>query len=319
MRYFFIAAICLCSGLFARANVVNGVYVIVNDSVITYDQVESEILPMVETLATQYRSDPKGFDQKLQQIRREKLEQLVEDRLILHEFKTAGYVISESFLDDRIKDRIKKEYYGDRARLTRSLQQRGMSYEMYYQQERERYIILALSEKYLSMDKVLISPAKIEEYYNTHTNAYKVDDQVKLRMIVINQPSGAEPGQARKIAGEVLQLVDQGASFAELAGVYSAGSQRADGGNRGWVDRSYFKPELAKVAFSLKPGQHSGVVEMGDACFLLLVEDVRPAHIRTLADVRQDVENTLKDQEKRRLKDRWIGRLKAKSFVRIFN
>jgi hypothetical protein len=73
------------------------------------------------------------------------------------------------------------------------------------------------------------------------------------------------------------------------------------------------------VAFSLKPGQHSGVVEMGDACFLLLVEDVRPAHIRTLADVRQDVENTLKDQEKRRLKDRWIGRLKAKSFVRIFN
>lgn len=310
---------CLCSGLLSRADMVNGVHVIVNDSVITFDQVESEILPMAETLATQYRSDPKTFEQKVQQIRREKVEQMVQDKLILHEYKTAGYNIPDSYIEEAIQDRLKKEYYGDRARLTRSLQLKGQTYEMYFQQEREHLIVSVMTKQFISTDKVLISPAKIEDYYNTHTNAFKIDDQVKLRMIVINQPSGGEPGAAKKIATEVLQLVDQGVSFAEMAGVYSSGSQRTDGGNRGWVDRSYFKPELASVAFSLKPGQHSGVVELGDSCYLLLVEDVRPAHVRTLADVRQDVENTLKDQENRRLKDRWIGRLKAKSFIRYFN
>jgi len=321
MRYICILATILVTALLARAEVaaVNGVCVVVNDAVITFEQVESEIMPVAETLATQYRSDPKMFEQKVQQLRREKIEEMVQEKLILHEFKVSGLQLPESYIEDMIQDRIRKEYYGDRARLTRSLQLRGQTYEMFYQMERDRFIVYQMTKQFISPDKILISPSKIEAYYNSHTNAFNMDAQVKLRMIVINQSPIAEPGTAEKMAGEVLRLLDQGVPFAELAGVYSSGSQRANGGDRGWVERSYFKPELAEVAFSLKPGQHSKVVTLGESCYILQVDDVRPAHIRTLSEVRLEVETTLKDQEKRRLKDRWIQRLKNKSYIRYFN
>lgn len=318
MKYFSLFAALLCFGLSARADLVNGVNVIVNDSVITYDQVEASIAPAVETLASMYRNQPEVFQQKLQQLRSDRLEQLIERKLILNEFKTIGYVLPESFIEDTIKDEIRTNYYGDRARLTKTLQAQGMTYEMFRRQQRENIIVGYLTHHNLSNEKILISPSKIDAYYNQHTNDFKVADQVKLRMIVINQASTAEAGAAKKIAQEVLAKIESGVSFAEMASVYSSGTQRTDGGSRGWVDRTYFKPELADVAFSLKSGEHSGVIELPEACYLMLVEEVRPAHVKALAEVHSEIEETLKAQERQRLHAKWVERLKAKAFVRYF-
>ena len=37
-----------------------------------------------------------------------------------------------------------------------------------------------------------------------------------------------------------------------MAGVYSQGAQRSQGGDWGWVERSVLRKELAETAFSLK-------------------------------------------------------------------
>ncbi len=309
----------LCASLpAARASLINGVNVVVNDSVITYDQVESAIVPMAETLSVQYRSDRPGFEKKLQELRSDRIEKLVQDQLILNEFKTAGYGLPESFIEDAIRDRIRRDFYGDRARLTKTLQQEGITYEMFRKQEREKIIIDAMRDHNVSVKKITISPSKIENYYGEHKDEFKMEDQVKLRMIVINQTPLMEPGAAKRMAEEILAKIEQGVSFAEMAGIYSSGAQRAEGGDRGWVDRSYFKTELANAAFSLKPGQHSGVVELKEACYLMQVDDVRPAHVRSLPEVRAEIETTLKTQELKRLQKKWIDRLRAKAFVRYY-
>jgi parvulin-like peptidyl-prolyl isomerase len=169
-----------------------------------------------------------------------------------------------------------------------------------------------------NLRKILISPLKIEQYYSGHEDEFKVDDQVHLRMIVVNQQADSAPGMARRVAEEILAKIDSGVPFAEMAGVYSSGVQRAEGGDRGWVERSYFKPELAKEAFALKPSQHSGVIELPEACYLMMVEDVRPAHVRPLTEVRDDIERTLKSVESLRLRKEWIERLKRKSFIEYY-
>ena len=109
-------------------------------------------------------------------------------------------------------------------------------------------------------------------------------------------------------------------SFAEMASVYSEGSQRAEGGDRGWVerDKTDLKKELVEAAFALKAGERSGVIEFPEACFLLQADDVRQAHVRPLSEVRDEIEKVLKAQEGVRLEKKWIDRLKNKSFVRYF-
>ena len=125
-------------------------------------------------------------------------------------------------------------------------------------------------------------------------------------------------GEAKKLAGDILKKIEEGAAFDEMARVNSEGLLRSSGGDRGWVERTGLRKDLADVAFALKPGQRSGVIDLPDACYLVLVEDKREAHIRPLSEVRDEIEKFLVIKERARLQQRWVDRMKTKSFVRYF-
>ncbi len=61
------------------------------------------------------------------------------ESLIMHEFKTAGYSLPESVLDDLVQETVKNEY-GDRATLTESLRDRGVTFAEFREQIREKFI-----------------------------------------------------------------------------------------------------------------------------------------------------------------------------------
>jgi peptidyl-prolyl cis-trans isomerase SurA len=323
MKCFFIivAGVPLVFGGFAQAELVSAVGIVVNDSVITSADIQDGYVPRAQTAARVYAGDPQRFEVEVQKIRDQEIERQVEDKLILHEFVTSGYEtnVVEAFIDDRIRDDIQRQFYGDRSRLIKTLQAEGKTYETYRREQRERFIIDYMNYQNSSNPrKILISPLKISQYYDVHKDTFKIEDEVKLRMIVLAQPAGAAPGTAKAMADEVLAKINSGASFAEMASVYSSGSQRAKGGDCGWVDHTYFKPELTQAAFSLKPGQHSGVLELPEGCYLLQVDDVRQAHVKSLTEVRDEIERTLKAEENSRLRNRWIDRLKRKSFIEYY-
>jgi len=317
-----VTGIIFASGIRGRTELVNGIAVIVNDAIVTYQDVEESAALEKDLLMRQYRTQPQIREEKISKVRQDATEQLVEHQLILHDFKTAGYNLPESIIDDAIQDRIRAKY-GDRITLTKTLQAQGITYETFRQQVREQFIIAALRSKNISQE-IIISPHKIEVYYVKHRDEYKVEEQVKLRMIVLNRASADDVEPTKKRAQEILAKLEEGVPFAEMASVNSEGSQRNQGGDWGWVEKfnadgsSVLLKELFEVAFALKPGQHSGVIETPKACFLMLVEDKRAAHIKTLAEVRDEIEKNLLVQEQARLQKKWIDRLKNKSFVRYF-
>ena len=51
---------------------------------------------------------------------------------------------------------------------------------------------------------------------------------------------------------------------------------------------------------------------------MLKVEDKKISYVKTLAEVRDDIEDKLRAEEMKRLRKKWIDQLKAKSFVRYF-
>jgi parvulin-like peptidyl-prolyl isomerase len=202
-----------------------------------------------------------------------------------------------------------------KAPLT-SLQAQGETFEQFRQDVRDRYIEAALRQKNASPD-VIISPFQIQTYYNTHSADFKVGDEIKLRMIELNKESADDTNtvsRAREIQGKIKDVE----SFAQMARENSQDSLRNQGGDRGWVERSTLAKNLADVAFTLAVGQVSDVVDTPDACFLLLVEDKRPAHVKPLKDVQFDIERTLRSLEQARLQAKWIDRLKSKTFIRSF-
>lgn len=309
------AAACGCC-LSVHAQAVNGMKAVVHDSVITFQEVEVLTAPTADLLRRQYRAEPEVYQKKVVEALGENLDQLVERQLILHEFQTAGYNLPESLIDEVVQERIRARY-GDRASLTKSLQAQGMTYEKFRQQVRDQYVIEALRSKNVSSE-IMVSPQKLANYYTEHGDSYKVEDQVKLRMIVLNKPVEGDAAATHQVAGEILSKVKEGAKFSEMASVYSQGSQRNQGGDWGWVERSVLRKELADVAFSLTPGEPSGIIETPEALYLMVVEEKKPAHVKPLNEVRDEIEKTMLAQERARLENQWVARLKKKTFVRYF-
>jgi peptidyl-prolyl cis-trans isomerase SurA len=305
--------IVLCS-LGAHAELANAIRAIVNDAVITYQEVESLNQQTEDLLIRQYRNTPSTLEKKIIEMQNENLDQLVERQLILHEFKTAGYSLPESVLDDLVQERIKNDF-GDRATLTKTLEARGMSYEKFRQQVKEGFIVSQLRMKNVSSE-IIISPHKIENYYLAHRDDYKEEDRVKLRRITLSKSSDPKAPNAKKLGEEIVDRLKDGASFTEMAAIYSQGSQESREGI--WYDRSALRRELAEVAFGLKPGQWSGVIDTPAECYVLLVDEISTSHYKTLGEVRSEVEKKLLLDERNRLEKQWIDRLRKKTFVQFF-
>ncbi len=299
----------------ASAIPLNGIVARVNDTVITKKEVLTAILPELEFLEGRYGDDPAVFEQKARELRANAIRDLVERQLILHEFKTGGYSLPESYIDDQIAKDVRN--YGNQLTLTKTLQAQGLTREGYRQKVRERVILAAMVDHFVPRNTV-ISPFKIETYYKENLDKFKLQDQVKLRMIVITNRPDDTLYSPKSLAQEILAKLGEGASFAEMAKVYSQGSQSSEGGDWGWIERSVLREDLAQVAFSLKPGQRSGLIERPDGCYIMLVEETKLAHTRLLSEVRAEIEATLKAEETKRLHGKWIDRLKAKSFVEYF-
>lgn len=241
----------------------NGIAAIANSSVITVQDVRQASADIVDTYRRTYRNNPEAFDQKRISALTDKLEQLIDWQLVLHDFKNLGGTIQESYIDDLIKDRV-REQFGDRVTLTKTLQAQGITYETFRQRERERVINMIMERKNVR-EAVLISPAKIERYYKTNLHRFSLGDRVKLRMIVLNRAPSASVVDVCRLATDIRKKIAEGTAFAEMASIYSEGPDKKNGGLFGWKEERELNKGLGEIAFALKKGECSPVLGLSRA------------------------------------------------------
>jgi len=263
-----------------QAETANGIEAIVDDSVITYFEVNALSESSAERLFRDYRNQPSKLEEELSKVQKANLEVLVDRRLIMHEFKTAGYSLPETMLDEMVQDQIKSDF-GDRATATKTLEARGLTIEKYRQQIKERFIVSALRSKNISQE-IIVSPHKIETYYLAHRDDFKMEDEIKLRVIVLKVSDDPNVPKASELAKEILAKLKDGASFVEMANLYSQGSQRGQGGDWGWYKRSQLTKGLADVAAAVPVGKYSGVFSrsLGDDYWVFQYEERKPTVAR---------------------------------------
>ena len=318
MKYFRpipVMALIFCAALPLRAAVVDGIVAVINDTVVTRQEVVDFAGPAIESLQRQYANNQAGFDQAYNSIITNSLELLTERQLILHDFDAEGYRMPDSYLDELVQDRI-RDQFGDRVSLMKKLQADGQTFEQFREGVRDQMIETFMRSKHVAQE-IIVSPYQVENYYNAHPDDFKIEDEIKLRMIVLNK-AAPDDTNTMALAREIQTKIKEGAAFQDMASIYSQGSQQHPGGDYGWVGHSVLRPELANAAFALPVGQVSDVIDTPGACYLLLVEDKRAAHVRPLGDVRDDIEKTLRTQEQARLEKQWINSLKRKTFIRYF-
>jgi len=149
-------------------------------------------------------------------------------------------------------------------------------------------------------------------YYDQHRDEYRVPEQVSVRHILIKTPLPGPDGkvdqkgidEARKKAEDILKQVKAGGNFAELAKKYSedAGSAK-EGGSLGFIGKGRTVPEFEKAAFSLPKGGTSDLVQSSYGFHIIHVDDKQDAHVKTLEEVKGQIEPVIKQQKVAKIAD----------------
>ena len=151
-----------------------------------------------------------------------------------------------------------------------------------------------------------VSDQDLQTYYDQHREEFRVAEQVKVSHILIKTPlpaAGAKEDEkavadARAKAEGVLKEVKAGGDFAKLAEKNSddPGSAKS-GGELGWIGRGRTVPEFEKAAFSLGKGQTSDLIKSSYGFHIIRVEDKQEAHLKTLAEVKNEIQEKVKQQK----------------------
>jgi peptidyl-prolyl cis-trans isomerase D len=182
--------------------------------------------------------------------------------------------------------------------------------------------------KYVLMDtaklqgEAQVSQQDLQAYYDQHRDEYRVPEQVNVRQILIKTPLPGPDGKvdpksvdaARQKADDALKQLKAGAKFEDLAKKYSEDPSSKDGGSVGWIKRGGFPvPEVDKAAFSLAKGATSEVINAGYAFVILRVDDKQDAHLKTLAEVKDQIEAVMKQQKAQQAADAAASALLAQA------
>ncbi len=153
---------------------------------------------------------------------------------------------------------------------------------------------------------VQVTHDDLQAYYNGHRDQYRVAEQVKVSHILIKTPLAGPDGkvdekgvaEAQRRAEDLLKQLKAGAKFEDLAKKNSEDTGSAkEGGSLGWIGKGRTVPEFEKAAFSLPKGQISDLVKSSYGFHIIRVDDKQDAHMKTLDDVKGEIEPILKQQK----------------------
>lgn len=293
--------------------VLDGIAAVVNNDVVTFSQVRELVGPKEK----QARETLKGeaLVEKIKEIRLSAINDLIDRALILQEFKSKGFVIPDYLIEEKIGEIIRDSFGGDRQAFLRTLSAQGFTLEKFREFQKDSVIVQEMRRQAVK-GATSVSDQKIQEYYKQHTDEYTTQEEVKLRMIVIR--GGPENNSRRKMMEEIREKIVGGAEFGDLARMYSDGSEQESYGDVGWINRKHFNEALTKVAFSLKPGEMSQIVELGGSYYLLFCEAKKQGSTRPLKEMRPEIEKALLANERQKQQQDWLLKLRKKAYIKLY-
>ncbi len=131
-----------------------------------------------------------------------------------------------------------------------------------------------------------VTDDEVERYYHSHPELYRRPAARHLRHVFVQTPS-QDPDVVRAARERIEQAkaaLDAGQGFEEVAARYSDGGTRAEGGDLGWLHVGQMPREFDAVAFSLEPGQVSGIVRTDLGFHIIQCLGTRPGGVLPLDD-----------------------------------
>jgi peptidyl-prolyl cis-trans isomerase C len=171
------------------------------------------------------------------------------------------------------------------------------------------------------IEKIEVTDKDIELYYKANPEEFIRPEVVRARHILIKvdkSASEAERKEARIKAEDLLKRAKAGEDFSMLATEFSDDQgSKSKGGDLGYFQKGVMVPEFEAVAFSMKQGQISEIVESPFGFHIIKVEDKIESTIQPLEKVRDQVKKKVFEVLKKAKVEEFFDKIMKEAGVQL--
>lgn len=296
------------------------------------------------------------------QIRKDVLDSLIQQQVLIQDARSQGLELSDADIDALITRMPQFQVDGqfNRDRFVATVRNMGMGVAEFREAIRKQYVVNQIRAGIIQSavvadenaaqllkiqnqtrtfrvldipasavsDKVSITDADIEEFYQQNKDAFKQPEQVDAAYITLSLGALAENidisdkelkayyeqraadlaseerrashilieegSKADETIAEIQKRLKAGESFADLAREYSIDTVSAkEGGDLGYAGRGIYDPAFEKALFALEEDEVSKPVRTSFGVHLIRLEDIRKSEVPPLAEIEDQLRREL--------------------------
>ena len=228
---------------------------------------------------------------------RKVLDDIIGNRLLFQDLVAQGQAAAAADVDKRVAE-IRGQFASPEE-FKQALAQRSFD-EVRLRRDLEEGLTVQKWVQEKVIPGITVSDAEVQKFYEDHGDQMQEPESVgasHLLVAVARDATAEQKAAGRKRAEELRARLVAGEDFAAVAREASQDPGSAPrGGDLGRVHRGQTVPEFESAAFALAPGALSEVVETQYGFHVIKVADKKPAGKLALAQVKERIEQSLKQR-----------------------
>jgi len=284
------------------ADVIDGIAAIVNNEIIYISDLNYALKPYKMKLQHLPIAKEKKIKQ-LKMIKKQLLDNLINEKLIEQKAKELNYTVSEKDVDILIQN-ILTEQHITLSELKESLKQSNVSYE-YYREKLKGELIRAKVVNFYVKSSIQIQSKEIEKYVKEHLLPKNKDIKYHIKQIFFKNYN-------KEKVDFILKLLNK-EPFSKVARQYSEGPFRDVGGELGFFKKGQMLPAIEHIVEKMNPGEIKFVKSQHGYHIIKLVEIKSKKIDKTVLYKR--AEEILKRKMLDKKLNEWLQNLRQKAVI----
>jgi len=295
--------------------VVDRIVAVINQEAITLSELEKWVANMPDKIQAEDRLEKR---EKILEVHRKVLNQLVEEKLIDQEVKRAGVKVASKEIEATLED-VRRRNNLTQEMLEKALAKDGMTLEAFKKEIEKKIQRMKLINHSL---KVELKPSERElrDFYEKNADRYRGTESYRTSHILFHIPKGATDEEIRKIRKDcqkVLEKIRNGEDFGEMALLYSEDTSAKDRGDLGYFKRGELLPAFEKEALRLQVGEVGGIVRTEFGFHIIKLLERKGGQPLPFENVKEDVQKDYYEKEMEKAFRQFLTTLKEKSIIEI--
>lgn len=256
-----------------KAQPINSIVVVVNDEVITRQELNERLRSVERRLAAQGTALPDRAD-----LQKQLLERMIIDKAQLQLAKENGMRVDDVMLD-RAMLRMAEQNKLSLQDFRNQIEREGTPYAKFREEMRDDIMMQRIRDREVE-SKIQVSEAEVDNFLAAEANSHSAKQELHLAHILVRIPEKASSEQIAQRyarAQEVAQKLRAGGDFAKLAVTYSDSNEALQGGDIGWREQDRLPQLFLDAINKIKVGEVSEIVRSANGFHIIKLSGKRAA------------------------------------------